>query len=530
VDRAQRAGAASRAGRSGPPARPRARAARILSARDKQLTLVAATLGTFIALLDGTVVNVALPAIREDLGGGLAGQQWVVNAYLLMLGSLILIGGSLGDVYGEKRVFFAGVTGFGVMSALCAAAPSIEVLVGARALQGVFGALLTPASLAIIVAAFPEDERGKAIGTWTAYAGIAAVVGPLVGGWLVDAFDWRWIFAINVPFVAVTLLVATRMPGMAPDKVGRRPDWPGAGLAALGLAGPTLGLIRQPEHGWADPSVLLPITVGLVLLGAFVAWERRAADPMLPLGLFGRGNFAWGNVETLAMYGGLGAMFFVLVLFLQQVGGYTALEAGLATLPTTIVMFALARRFGMLADRVGPRLFMGTGPLVSAVGVLYLLVAVDTDPDFVTEVLPGVVIFSLGLSITVAPLTAAILADADAQNAGIASGVNNAVARVASLLATAAVGAVIGGTLDLDGFRTALWFAAGLLVSGGVVGLAFIRNAPRRDVHAEECPGAALHAAPVDAARNARPLAPAGSGPPPEPPGRTAVARSPGSG
>jgi EmrB/QacA subfamily drug resistance transporter len=477
-----------------------------LSARDKQLTLVAATLGSFIALLDGTVVNVALPAIREDLGGGLAGQQWVVNAYLLMLGSLILIGGSLGDVYGERRIFLLGMTGFGLASVLCAAAPSVGVLVGSRALQGVFGALMTPASLAIIVATFGEHERGKAIGTWTAYSGIAVVVGPLVGGWLVDTFDWRWIFAINVPFVLVTLAIATRLPVRVPARPGRRPDWVGAGLCALGLAGPTFALTQQPEYGWASPAVLVPLLGGVGVFVAFLRFERRRArDPMLPLGLFGRGNFAWGNVETLAMYGGLGAMFFVLVLFLQQVGGYTALQAGAATLPTTLVMFALSRRFGRLADRIGPRLFMGIGPLVSAGGVLYLLLAVDVDPGFFTEVVPGTVLFALGLSIAVAPLTAAILADAEEHNAGIASGVNNAVARVAGLLATAAVGAVVGGSLDLHGFRMALVFSMGLLVCAGAVGLLAIRNPGRRDVHAGECPGGQLAGAPADPAAIRRP-------------------------
>lgn len=473
------------------------------SDRDKRLTLIAATLGTFIALLDGSVVNVALPAIRDDLGGGLSGQQWVVNAYLLLLGSLILIGGSLGDVYGERRVFLLGIAGFGVASVVCAVAPSIGVLVGARAVQGAFGALLTPASLAMIVAAFPEAERGKAIGTWTAYAGIAAVVGPLVGGWLVDALDWRWIFAINVPFLLVTLMLALRLPQVAPDRPGRRPDWVGAGLCAFGLAGPTFGLIRQPDHGWGDASVWLPIVAGLAVFAAFLWFERRAArDPMLPLGLFGRGNFAWGNVETLAMYGGLGVLFFVLVLFLQQVAGWDALEAGAATLPTTIVMFLLSRRFGMLADRLGPRLFMGVGPLVSALGVLWLLVMMDEDPSFFATVLPGTVLFALGLSICVAPLTAAILADADEHNAGIASGVNNAVARVASLLSTASIGAIVGGSLDLGGFRVALGFALGLLVLGGVIGLLFIRN-PRRSVAAADCAGGQLAGAPAEAARPA---------------------------
>jgi EmrB/QacA subfamily drug resistance transporter len=480
-----------------------------LTDRDKRITLVAAIMGSFVALLDSTVVNVALPAIRDDLGGGLQGQQWVVNAYLLFLGSLILIGGSLGDVFGEKRIFVLGVAGFGAVSALCAVASSIELLVAGRALQGVFGALLTPASLAIIIATFPEAERGRAIGTWTAYTGIAAVVGPLVGGWLVDELSWRWIFAINVPFVAVTLLLAARMPAASTDGPGRRPDWVGAVLAAIGLAGPTFGLVRQPEVGWGSPQVLVPILLGVAVFAAFLAWERRARDPMLPLGLFGRGNFAWGNVETLCMYGGLGMMFFVLVLFLQQVGGFSAIEAGLATLPTTIVMFALSRRFGALADRFGPRIFMGVGPIVAAGGVLLELLLIDASPDFVTEVLPGVVVFSLGLSLTVAPLTAAILADADAHNAGIASGVNNAVARVAGLLATASVGAIVGGTVDLDGFRTGMAFAAGLLALGGLIGLLFVRNAPHHvreaderghEVRAEECAGGQLVGAPRDAA------------------------------
>ena len=469
-----------------------------LTAAEKRITLLAAIMGSFVVLLDSTVVNVALPAIRDDLGGGLQGQQWVANAYLLMLGSLILIGGSLGDVFGEKRVFAIGVGGFGVASILCAAAPSIEALVAGRALQGAFGALLTPASLAILVAAFTGSERGAAIGMWTAYSGVAAIVGPLAGGWFVDALSWRWIFAINVPFVAATLLLTARMPQLHGAMAGRRPDWVGATLCGVGLAGPTFGLIMQPDWGWGDPRIVLSIVAGLAVFGLFLAWERRVRDPMLPLGLFTRGNFAWGNVETLAMYGGLGVLFFVLVLFLQQVGGFTALEAGLATLPTTIVMFLLSRRFGALADRYGPRLFMGAGPLICAGGALLLVVSMNDDPSFVGHVLPGMLVFSLGLSVVVAPLTAAILADADDRNAGIASGVNNAVARVASLLATASVGAIIGGTLDLDGFRMAGGFAVGLLALGGIIGLLRIRN-PRREVHAEDCPGGQLAGQPKPA-------------------------------
>jgi EmrB/QacA subfamily drug resistance transporter len=457
-------------------------------------------MGSFVALLDGTVVNVALPAIARDLGGGLQGQQWVVNSYLLLLGSLILIGGSLGDLYGPRRVFLFGIAGFGLASALCAAAPSIELLVGFRALQGVFGALLTPASLAIIVAVFEPDERGRAIGTWTAYSGIAAIIGPLVGGWLVDVLNWRWIFAINVPFVLLTLALATRMPRITVMVAGRRPDVAGAVQCALGLAGPVLGLIRQPSEGWSDPTVAVPIAAGLVLFTVFVWWERRAPDPMLPLALFRRGNFAWGNVETLLMYGGLGVLFFLLVVFLQQTGGYTALEAGLAMMPPTLVMFALSRRFGALADRRGPRLFMGFGPIVGAAGTLLMIVSIDGRPRFATEVLPGLVVFS-------------ILADAEERNAGIASGVNNAVARVASLLAISSIGAVTGGAVDLGGFRMGAAFAAGLMAVAGVIGLLRIRN-PRRETHARHCPGGQLAGAPREAA-TVRPPGPAAPEPDP---------------
>jgi EmrB/QacA subfamily drug resistance transporter len=501
-----------------------------------------------VAALDATVVNVALPAIRTDLGGGLAGQQWVSNAYLLTLGSLILIGGSLGDVFGERRIFSLGVAGFGATSLVCAFAPSIEVLVAGRALQGVFGALLTPSALAVIIATFPPAERGAAIGSWTAWGGIATVVGPLTGGWLVDAASWRWIFAINVPLVVVTLvLVAHAIPAREQGVARAHVDLAGAVLTALGLAGPVLALIRQPTVGWGSPQVWGAGLGGAVLLGAFLVHERRTAHPMLPLGLFRRRNFAVGNVQTLSMYGGLGVTFFFLVLFLQQVAGYDALEAGLATLPTTVVMFALSRRAGRLADRLGPRWFMGGGPLVAAAG-LALMLRLDADVDYVTELLPALVVFSLGLSATVAPLTATVLADADPSNAGIASGVNNAIARVASLLAVAALGAVIAAqasnALD-DGlrgvplsrpaavaveqarrqtlarvdpavtgpevaravqdasvraFHVGIGIAAALVAAGGALGLAGIRN-PRRDVRCEDCAGGQVVGQPLDAAR-----------------------------
>ena len=290
--------------------------------RRKQLALVAAILGSFVAALDATVVNVALPAIEQDLGGGLAGQQWVSNAYLLTLGSLILVGGSLGDLFGERRIFTLGVVGFGVVSVICAVAPSIEVLVAGRALQGVFGALLTPSALAVIVAAFPPDERGGAIGSWTAWGGIALVIGPLAGGWLIDVASWRWIFAINVPFVVATVVIVRLAVAERPRAAEHAPvDVIGAVLCALGLAGPVFALIRQPRVGWGSPEVVVPAVAGVALFAAFLVREARTPYPMLPLGLFRRRNFAFGNLETFSMYAGLSLLSFFLSVYLQQVAG-----------------------------------------------------------------------------------------------------------------------------------------------------------------------------------------------------------------
>ena len=525
--------------------------------RTQRLSLLAAIMGTFVVALDATVVSVALPAIEEDLGGGLAGQQWVSNGYLLALAALILVGGSLGDVFGERRIFSIGVLGFGLTSLLCALAPSIEVLVAARVMQGVFGALLTPSALAVIVAAFPPAQRGAAVGSWTAWSGIAAVVGPLVGGQLIDAASWRWIFAINVPFVVLTLVVVAAAVPQRSRAVPRRPvDWPGGVLSFLGLAGPTLALIRQPQSGWGASDVIIPGLGGLLFLALFLAREAQIAHPMLSLELFRRRNFAAGNAQTLAMYAGLSVLFFYLVLFLQQVAGYSALEAGLATLPTTVVMFALSKRAGMLADRIGPRLFMGGGPLLAAAGLLAFL-RLDADVDYVRDVLPALLAFSLGLAATVAPLTATVLSDADEEDAGIASGVNNAIARAGGLLGIAALGAVIAAQFSValraqidtaslsaagraavehaqervlaradvsslaageaeavaraieaasvDAFHTGMAISAGLVALGGILGLAFVRN-PRRPVPSAGCAGGQLAGAPADAARE-RPVA-----------------------
>ncbi len=473
----------------------------------QRLTLLAAIVGSAVVTVDGSIVNVALPAIERDLGGGLSGQQWVSNAYLLALGSLILIGGSLGDIYGERRVFAVGVTAFGVMSVACALAPTIEVLIGARALQGAAGALVAPSSLAIIVAAFRPSERGAAIGSWTAWGGIAAVVGPLAGGLIVDQVSWRWIFALNVPVVVATLvLIRAAVPRTAPVE-GRRVDWLGAGLCALGLGAFVFALIEQPHHGWTSPVIFVPLVAGVGAFGAFLGWERRATEPMLKLELFGRRNFAVGNLETLAMYAGLAILFFFLVIFLQQVAGYSALKSGLTILPVTVVMFALSRRFGALADRYGPRLFMGAGPMIAAAGIL-LLLRVEMNPSYLADLLPALLVFALGLSLTVAPLTATVLADADEHDAGIASAINNAVARVAGLLGVSLVGVVVAGTLVGDtfaanaesvrAFHQVVLICAALVAAGGVAGAFGITN-PQRAVDAERCPGGQLVGTPQPA-------------------------------
>jgi EmrB/QacA subfamily drug resistance transporter len=444
-----------------------------------RLVLVACILGSVIVFVDSTVVNVALPAIQRDLGGGLALQQWVVDAYLLTLGSLLLVGGSLGDLFGARRIFLLGIVSFGVMSVACAAAPDGTSLIVARGLQGVTGAILTPAGLAVIAATFRGEERGAAIGAWTAWTGVAFVVGPLVGGWLVTNASWRWVFIVNVPFAVATAgLVAYAVPKR--ETAGPRPrlDLAGALLCVLGLGGPVFALIEEPRRGFGDPLILVPLTLGLALLAAFFWWERRAPEPMLPLGLFSRRNFSFANLETLTVYAGLATLTFFLVLFVQQLGGYTALEGGLALLPITIVMFVLSPRVGRLSMRLGPRLFMGVGPLVAA-GSLLALTRLRPGFDYWVDLLPPLLGFAFGLSLIVAPLTATVLADASERDAGIASGVNNAVARVAGLLGIAVVGASVAGSanrLDLPGYRLAMWITAGLVGAGGLVGLLGIRN------------------------------------------------------
>jgi EmrB/QacA subfamily drug resistance transporter len=409
--------------------------------RIQRLTLLACILGSSAAFLDGTIVNVALPAIRASVHGGLQTQEWVVDGYLLTLGSLLLVGGSLGDVFGRRRIFAIGVTGFGAASLACALAPDAALLIAARAVQGIAAAMLVPSNLALIMDNFSERQRAAAIGSWTAWTGIATVAGPLLGGLLVQAASWRWVFVINLPLVLVTLWLARSIP-TRPCDARARVDWVGGGLVALGLAGPIFALIEQPSYGWSSPRVLGAMAAGCLLLLSFGWWETRCADPMLPFGIFRARNFAVGNVSTFLLYGGLSVSLFFVVVFLQQVGGYRPLVAGLSTLPMSILMFALARRFGALADRHGPQLYMGVGPIVTGAGLL-LLLRVGTHPSYLADVLPGVVLLGLGLSITVAPLTATVLSAAPSAHSGIASGVNNAISRVAGLVMIAGVGAVV---------------------------------------------------------------------------------------
>jgi EmrB/QacA subfamily drug resistance transporter len=411
--------------------------------RRTRLALAAAIIGSGVGFLDSTIVNIALPTIQRSLGGGLAAQQWVVNAYLLTLGSLILVGGSLQDVFGARRVFSLGIGGFGACSVLCGLAPSIGALVAFRALQGIAGAMLVPSSLALIVGVFPEPERGRAIGTWTAFTTVATVIAPLLGGALLAAGSWRLVFFVNVPFVLVCLaLIRAGVPGTDGALPRRQIDVPGALACVIGLGGIVFALIEQPRLGWSSAGVIGPLAGGVGALVAFVALERRGRDPMLPFALFARANFTAANCETLVVYAGLGVLVFFLVLFLQQVADYAPIASGLALLPVTLLMFTGSRLVGSLSARLGARLFMSAGPLTAAAGLL-LLLRVDARASYLSQVLPGVLVFGVGLTLTVAPLTATVLDCVPESQAGIASAVNNAVARIAGLVATAAAGSVL---------------------------------------------------------------------------------------
>jgi EmrB/QacA subfamily drug resistance transporter len=446
--------------------------------------LLATVLGTGIAFLDTTVVNVALPTIGEDLDAGIAGLQWVVNAYTLTLSGFLLLGGSLGDHYGRRRVFVAGVVWFALASLLCGIAPTDEALVAARALQGVGAALLTPGSLAIIEASFRREDRGPAIGAWSGLGGVAAAVGPFVGGWLVQAASWRLVFLINLPLAAVVAWVSVRhVPESRDPGATGHLDWAGAVLAALGLAGVVYALTDGPAAGWTSPRILASGLVGVAALVAFVGWERRTPAPMLPLDIFASRQFTAANAVTFVVYGALGGSLFLLPIQFQRVVGWSPLASGVALVPVTLVMLLLSAQAGRLASRIGPRLPMTVGPLLVAAGFA-LFTRVGPGASYLVDVLPASLVYGFGLVLTVAPLTSTVLAAAPPEHAGIASAVNNDVARTAGLLAVAVlpVAAGISGADALEpavfaaGFRSAMTIAAVLCAAGGVLSWRTIRN------------------------------------------------------
>jgi EmrB/QacA subfamily drug resistance transporter len=469
--------------------------------------VTATVLGSGMAALDATVVGIALPAIGRDFHAGVTSVQWVVDAYTLTLAGLLLLGGTLGDSYGRRRMFVIGTVWFAIASLLCGLAPDVAVLIAARALQGVGGALLTPGSLAILQASFARDERSAAIGAWSGLGGVATAIGPFLGGWLISAVSWRLVFFINLPLAVAVVLIAarhvpeTKSPGPVP-----RLDVKGAACISGALAGLTYGLIAASSDGWGSVAVLVPLVTGAVLLGLFILVEAREKAPMLPLGVFASRQFSAANAVTFVVYAALGGLLFLVPTVLQVVHGYSPVEAGTSLLPVTFIMLLLSSRSGALAARIGPRLQMTAGPLVIACSLL-LFARIGASGNYLTAVLPAVVLFGLGVAINVAPLTATALAAAPADHAGVASAVNNDVARAASLIAVAVLPALAGITGDSylhpallgHGFKVAAMMAAAFCAAGGVLAAFTIRNPSRAAAHAASPQGSycALEAPPL---------------------------------
>jgi EmrB/QacA subfamily drug resistance transporter len=454
-----------------------------LNERSGRWVLVATVLGSSIAMLDATIVNVALRRIGADLHADLGGLQWTLSGYTLTLAALILLSGSLADRFGRRRLFVIGTAWFAVASALCGLAPNIEVLIAARALQGVGGALLTPGSLAIISASFSAEDRAKAIGAWSGLGGIAGAVGPFLGGWLIEAWSWRLVFLVNLPLAALVIVIALRhVPESSDPTADHRLDLTGAMLGALGLAGVTYAFISAGQHGASGGTIVAGV-VGAGVLAGFVLTELRSSHPMVPPGLFASRQFTATNLVTFAIYAAFGSVFFLLVLDLQVVAGYSPIAAGAAGLPITGLMLALSARSGALAQRIGPRLQLTAGPLLGACGLL-LMLRIHPGSGYVADVLPGVLVFGLGLSALVAPLTSAVLGSAPGEHAGVASGVNNAVARTAGLLAVALIPTLAGLSGEdyqspsalHDGFRIAMLVNVGLLAGAAVLSALLVRN------------------------------------------------------
>ena len=468
---------------------------RYASARGRWV-LAATVLGSGVAFLDSTVVNVALPTIARDLHAGLSDLQWISDAYLLTLGALIILGGSLGDRFGRRRVFVTGLVAFTLASVVCGLAPNTLVLSIARAAQGIGGALLTPGSLAIISACFVPQDRARAVGLWSGLSGVSVAIGPFIGGWLVDSVSWRAIFFINVPIAAIAIAIAQRhvVETRDPDAAGRL-DFLGAAIISLGLAGAVYALIDGPSNGWSAATIVAAV-LGAGLLVAFPLIEARVARPMVPLRLFRSQQFTGANLTTFFVYAALSVTAFLLVLHLQHDLHYSALASGTAFLPASIVLILLSSRSGALAQRIGARVPMTAGPIVAALG-LVLLAGIRPGDGYFTSVFPGVMVFGLGLTLIVAPLTAAVMAAVDAHHLGVGSAINNATARIGGLLAVAVVPALAGLTAASthlagvplnDGFTAAMRICAVMLVAGGVFAAATIR---RVSPPSEEAAGAA---------------------------------------
>jgi EmrB/QacA subfamily drug resistance transporter len=461
----------------------------LLSSPPGRWVVAVTVLGSGIASLDATVVTIALPAIGRDFHTGVAALQWVMTGYTLTLAAFLLIGGSLGDRFGRRRIYLIGIVWFALASAACGLAPSALFLIITRVLQGVGAALLTPGSLAILEASFAPGDRGRAIGAWSGLSGVATAAGPLLGGYLITAASWRWIFFINLPIAAaVVMLGARHVPESRDPAVTGKLDTTGAAAAVMFLAGITFTFIEGPALGWSSPAVLATAVVTVAALAAFIFRERTAAAPMLPLAVFRSRQFTATNAVTFIVYAALGAVTFLLPTQLQVAGGYSPLASGLALLPMTVIMLLLSSRSGQLASRIGPRLQMSVGPVVTGAGFALLTFAARGS-SYLTDVLPGIVVFGLGMTITVAPLTATAMSSAPAEESGAASAVNNDAARLGGLLAVAVLPALAGitGTAYLHpaalaaGFRTAVLIAAALCAAGGLLAAVTITNPPRAE-------------------------------------------------
>jgi len=443
--------------------------------KEQRLVLAIAILASLVSFLDGTIVNVVLPAIRRELGGGLEAQQWIVDAYLITLGSLILVAGSLSDVYGRITVIRVGLIAFGVASLAIALSPNVEFLIVARAVQGIAGALLVPSSLALITSNFRGPAQAKAIGTWTGMTTIAMIAGPVIGGLFVDFLSWRYAFVINVLPIAVTLILLKLLGQKDVREEGVSIDYLGAVLCSIGLGGVVFALIQQSTLGWGSPAIYLPLAGGILAFAGFLIRQRFHHNPMLPLSLFRVRNFWTGNVATALIYGALSLNGFALGVYLQQGAGLKATLAGLASIPVTFMMILFSSRVGGLSGKYGPRLFMTIGPIIAGIGALLMLM-ISNPFNYWWQVLPGILVFGLGVTLTVSPLTSAILGSIEMSRSGIASAVNNAVSRVAGLIVIAMLAVIVGGSLNLNGIHRAMIAAAALLILGGVVSFLGIRN------------------------------------------------------